>query len=187
MIKKSWHVVGLLVSFHAIYAIKGNVTVNFYDAQIDRSAIKQMLPDLFEIEDGLKNQFDTESTDLKKQSNDSFFDISDEMIDETSVVLRCDNKTIGFCAFGIDPENDDARIYMFAIDKNYRKYGHGQRFLSTIINHVHVENKVKTVSLCAHPITNSAGIKLYRKLGFEEIECPEKNNSYLVHFVKKLS
>lgn len=168
--------------FSVTTRIDDDTYISPYEAECDESAIRAMHSNLYELEDGLKDQYSSKLKSLEFAAfQKKIVEDYDPASLEDSLVLIHKDKTIGFCIYDIDLQTGDLHIYMFAIDKNFRRDHYGEKFLNKIIEVLRVPGNLKSITLCAHPVTNSAAIKLYKKIGFEEVG--EKGN--LLKFSKK--
>ncbi len=122
--------------------------------------IKEIFKDAYQLDDDLAKRYGSR-LDLS-----SFFE--NEELPPIDLVLLHNDTIIGFSSFEMNRSTLDGHIYMIGIDKSYRRQGLGEKFLLKIIEK-NKESGMKTISLKAHDIANSAAIKLYEKLGFEKI------------------
>lgn len=143
------------------------ITFDKYIAACDEPVIRSMVMDAYEIEDSLKSVYQSRIEASKDSLEQIMLDEYDPQGNEGAIMMLLDDKPIGFCVYDTHYEGTNTgHIYMIQIAKEHRKGGYGEKLLSFMINKIHQEN-MESVSLCAHPVTNSAAIKLYKKLGFE--------------------
>ncbi|MGZ6254500.1 MAG: GNAT family N-acetyltransferase [Candidatus Chromulinivorax sp.] len=163
--------------------IDDELWIDRYQQDHNKQSVKQMLKDFYQIADDIqlsveqKNQYENLENKTKKLE-DQFDDF------DVDVVLLYKGKIIGACCYDADEASKDAQLYMIMIDKNYRKQGFAEKFLLKIMD-LHKFFGMKTMSLSAHPITNSAAIKLYKKVGFKKLGM-NSNNQSLEEFKKNL-
>ncbi len=79
-------------------------------------------------------------------------------------VLVKEEEVVGVGEFIRDYDGDEVFLYGFAIKKNYRRMGNGERLLRKCIEKFKEDN-IKKVSLSVD-LKNESAIKLYEKLGF---------------------
>jgi len=143
-----------------------------------KAKIKKICKSLYQLDDDLAKKHGHINDELLS----SLLEEDEELL-PIDLVLLHKNEVIGFCSFDSNEFNLDGHIYMIAIDKNYRRQGFGEKFLLKILE-IHKEIGMKTISLRCHEVGNSAGRKLYKKLGFEEISF--SSDSGIIDFKKVL-
>ena len=158
----------ILLNFVSVYSVTFNMQiedelcVDIYQAEYDKLAVQKMMKDCYQIADDITL---TAEQRERLQALQSFQQDQDFVVD---LVLLYENKVVGCCCYDTDTEKLDGHLYMIMIDKAYRRKGFAEKFLLKLMD-LHKFVGMKTMSLCAHSVTNSAAIKLYEKIGFEKV------------------
>lgn len=173
-------VIGMsLVSVFVIDAAK--IQYTNADPIKDSDAIMLLMRDGYEIDRTIKHLYEEKIKKLENSVED-IIDVKQLEVAEDDLVMFVDGKIAGFSSFDFNHDTKNGRIYMFLIAKQYRGLGFGKNLLESVIGIMEDEG-MESVSLAAHPVTNSAAILLYKKLGFQEVG--QKKN--LLDFSKKLN
>ncbi|WP_078548264.1 GNAT family N-acetyltransferase [Litchfieldia alkalitelluris] len=85
--------------------------------------------------------------------------------------IYLEKQMVGFCMFGIDPDDGNYWVYRLMIDENHQGNGLGTQSVRLIIEHIrkHHSNNIPLIMIGYHP--NNIGAKFtYKKAGFTETE-----------------
>ncbi len=96
---------------------------------------------------------------------DEWFNISKPIIEDASIVLKENNRIIGFLVSR--PKPDEVQIGPFGITQSYRNKGLGKALLISSLN-ILKEKGFKTITLDVG-LENKAAYKLHSKVGFKKI------------------
>jgi diamine N-acetyltransferase len=76
-------------------------------------------------------------------------------------------EAVGFVMYEAPPEEDEATIYRFMIDRSRQGIGFGRLALKLVLEEIAGLGHVRSISICYEP-TNEAARRLYRSAGFIE-------------------
>ncbi len=122
-----------------------------------------MLPEVLRIQaEGFKNGSPEKLIKYSKNSRNIFY------------VIKSKDKIVGYCIYYLKPAlsfkglKKQSVISSIAIDKNFRGKGYAERVLRSSIEEMKV-NGISSILLYVN-INNLPAIKLYKKIGFQEIK-----------------
>lgn len=82
-------------------------------------------------------------------------------------VIMAGDRVVGFLMYDAPPDDEEARIYRFMIDRAHQGQGYGKAALREVLDEIMGLGHISHVSICYEP-GNEAARHLYRAAGFVE-------------------